>query len=1139
MKKHYLLLFILICVWEKSFSQGWEKVYQNIYSDDMSYGGASIQKIQITSDGGNILIGYGPDSLNINHSRNYIIKTDSLGNIQWSRFIKDTASMLVECITETNGGYLIGGIYYTPRFGFLLKIDMSGNILWSKSYNGSQTIELFQKTDRGFILLGMGTSYNGGIYLAEIDSAGSVNWSRTFNSGWFFPQGIVPTEDKGFIVVAKKESYTYGKGNEADVIRFDSLGNMVWARSYMYYNNFTIHSIKATADGNYILGGSVLMKIDKQGNILWVNEWNLSIIYDLNQTSDGGYIAIAGDGWNIGGIFLFKISDKGIPQWKRQFGGERDQATSISITSDGGFLLAGVHSDNTNMINGFYLIKTDNLGMSGCNTEKEEPLNYQVAPSLCVINNITFAMGTNSATGVLPETTQPVIIRQIDPCCYAKAEIMGELNCKGDSIHISGSGAPNLVWYTGQTGSAIVTKDTVVWLSVSNTCGTFTDTLIIHPSFVPSFTYTANKNSICRGDSITLTISGNAPYYSLYGDGVNSLSPTNYIIKPSASTVYTISGYTGYRGPGCASFQNFTVTLNPDKPIITRKGDTLISSATANNQWFLNGNSISGATGRTYITSVGGTYAVNVSGIGCSNFSDDFTYIPDTFIYAKNAWQKMIKGANWGQGTCLVEAADSGFVIGSNYVSSETGYDIVLIKTNRQGEVVWSKTYGSKKDDRIYSIIKIAGGYVAVGSTSGFGNGSSDVYLLSFDNNGSLLWSKTYGDWNTQEGLHVEQTSARGYILTGYSTDPHTYAIDHYGSIIAENDVYLIKTDAAGNLLWSKTFDAFANERGIEAHETNDGNFIVAARSEDSLYKSSAYILKTDGDGNLLWSKKITGPSSSQYVSSMKILADNNYLVAAGTYTGTLLFKLDPNGNSIWSKLVPGSNVWTQEVLATADTGAIFICSMGVGTTALTKIDRNGNLDWGTTYNTGVQQYVEKIIQLSDKSLLLIGSIDTSSSYGPDQINLVNTDENGLINCGESYIPLISNESCNYISHTTASSSLGTEMSNLADAYGGSFQTRTICRSYAPPQIEKQKVGENLVVRVYPNPSEGMINIEFPETQSTTHVRVLDVTGRCVNDQFVEGKTTFILDLSSKRKGIYFVELTSRNQKNVKKILLQ
>jgi len=623
----------------------------------------------------------------------------------------------------------------------------------------------------------------------------------------------------------------------------------------------------------------------------------------------------------------------------------------------------------------------------------------------------------------------------------------------------------------------------------------------------------------------------------VWGGGTHSISQTNYILKPTATTIYTINAYTGYYGPGCGSTQTFTLSLNPDKPIITQKSDTLISSASINNQWFLNGNIISGATGQTHIASVPGTYAVKVTGNGCGNYSDDLTYAPDSNVYTRNAWQKMIRGGKWSQGTCVVEAHDSGFVIGSNCFSTGRGNDIALVKTDRQGEVIWSKTYGSNEEDNISSIIKVASGYMAVGSTKGFGKGSLDVYLLAFDNNGSLLWSKTYGDWNNQEGVSIEQTSDGGYIITGYSSNPNTYGVDQGGWVIDENDLYLLKTDINGNLLWSKVFDTASNEIGVEAHETKNGDYIVAGRSTDSQSKESVYTLKTDATGNLLWSRMIANSFFAE-TTSMKITTDNNYLFCTGASGSTYLLKLDTNGNVLWSEIAHVNN-WGSSLIATDDSAAVFTSGFGYLDGTLTKIDNNGNLLWSSTFTTGMYQYAAKVIQLTDKTFLITGAIDTTGSYQPGQINLINTDITGLINCGQLVFPSITNETYSYTPHTTLSAPLGTVMNASPNLYTGSFQSSTICKSLtAVHPVDKQKENLPFIVKVYPNPTDGVVNIEFFSALSESRVRILDVCGRCVYDKNSSGNLFYQADVGYNNKGVYLVEVTTGDKRLVKKIVL-
>jgi hypothetical protein len=118
-------------------------------------------------------------------------------------------------------------------------------------------------------------------------------------------------------------------------------------------------------------------------------------------------------------------------------------------------------------------------------------------------------------------------------------------------------------------------------------------------------------------------------------------------------------------------------------------------------------------------------------------------------------------------------------------------FDIFLIKTDANGNRIWAKTYGGTSDDYAYSVQQTSdGGYIVAGVTWSFGAGYWDIFLIKTDANGNLQWAKTYGGIGDDEARSVQQTSDGGYIVAGY-----TYS---FGA--GYNDFFLIKTDANGDI---------------------------------------------------------------------------------------------------------------------------------------------------------------------------------------------------------------------------------------------------------------------------------------------------------------------------------------------------
>ena len=141
-----------------------------------------------------------------------------------------------------------------------------------------------------------------------------------------------------------------------------------------------------------------------------------------------------------------------------------------------------------------------------------------------------------------------------------------------------------------------------------------------------------------------------------------------------------------------------------------------------------------------------------------------------------------------------------------------------MIKTDSNGNMVWSKTFGGSDDDWAWAVQQTSdGGYIIAGYTESYGSGGSDVWLIKTDSNGNMVWSKTFGGSDIDYAESVQQTSDGGYIIAGVTAWS-------YGS----GDVWLIKTDSNGNIEWSKTFGGSDYDEAYSVQQTSDGGYIIA-----------------------------------------------------------------------------------------------------------------------------------------------------------------------------------------------------------------------------------------------------------------------------------------------------------------------
>ena len=149
-------------------------------------------------------------------------------------------------------------------------------------------------------------------------------------------------------------------------------------------------------------------------------------------------------------------------------------------------------------------------------------------------------------------------------------------------------------------------------------------------------------------------------------------------------------------------------------------------------------------------------------------------------------------------------------------------------------DTMWTRAYGGTHDDCCYSVIEAStGGYVLAGWTHSFGAGQKDVYLLRTDPNGDTVWTRTFGGSANDEGRDIKETYDGGFIIAGWT--------ESFGS--GGSDVYLVKTDANGNLMWSKSYgSAEGGDRIYDVKITDDGGFVMAGCWGRGVPHNEAYL---------------------------------------------------------------------------------------------------------------------------------------------------------------------------------------------------------------------------------------------------------------------------------------------------------
>jgi hypothetical protein len=205
-------------------------------------------------------------------------------------------------------------------------------------------------------------------------------------------------------------------------------------------------------------------------------------------------------------------------------------------------------------------------------------------------------------------------------------------------------------------------------------------------------------------------------------------------------------------------------------------------------------------------------------------------------------WTKTYGGLRHDHGYSGQQTSDGGYVCAGHSLSFGSSGGYYVVKTNAFGDTLWTKGYGGKADSYCYSISQTReGGYILGGYTNAFGAGQSDFWILRTNSTGDTLWSRTYGGTGADICSCVKQTRDGGFVLLGTTTS--------FG--FGNSDVYLVKIDPSGRELWSKTYGGLQNDAGYDLDTTSDGGFIIGAASQSFVNGiNSTYLIKTDSNGN-------------------------------------------------------------------------------------------------------------------------------------------------------------------------------------------------------------------------------------------------------------------------------------------------
>ena len=455
--------------------------------------------------------------------------------------------------------------------------------------------------------------------------------------------------------------------------------------------------------------------------------------------------------------------------------------------------------------------------------------------------------------------------------------------------------------------------------------------------------------------------------------------------------------------------------------------------------------------------------------------------VPDT------SWTKVFgdtTSEDWG--ISFVESVDSGYVI-VGATTIESSEDLWIFRTDKDGNLTWSKTYGTKEYVEMARCIKktLDDNYIVCGTRIVPPLGIGDIWLLKFDTNGDTLWTKNYSlPGISTMGWSVDLTGDGGFIILGVTAST------------ADLGLILVKTNSLGEILWTRHFEQIADYEGhYVVLETFDNNYILISTSLNDIL-----LLKIDSNGELLWSNNYGG-NGMEAGGCVLETSDSGYIVTGyanppiSQYQHDLwVFKTNSSGEIIWSKTYGTqfneSGSW---VIESTDNGYFIVGERQQANSPwldiwLLKINSFGDTLWTKTLGGEETETAFSLMKTSENELLILG---WSTSFGFSDVWLIKLEEDPV---------------------------------NIED------EKRFVSNYYS-------------LFQNYPNPFNHVttINYQIPKTGFVT-LKIYDVLGKevatFVNEDKLAGEYEVDFDATNLPSGVYFYQLTTGDFVQTKKMIL-
>jgi hypothetical protein len=458
---------------------------------------------------------------------------------------------------------------------------------------------------------------------------------------------------------------------------------------------------------------------------------------------------------------------------------------------------------------------------------------------------------------------------------------------------------------------------------------------------------------------------------------------------------------------------------------------------------------------------------------------------------------------------------------------------IYLVKINNDGDTLWTKAIGGNASELGLNAHQTNdGGMMVIGQTYSFGAGNADAFVTRLDTAEQILWSKTYGGIYNDEFVDIIPVGGNGFVFMGTSSS--------FGDSNTNFDIYLIRIDAMGDTIWTKTIAASGYDAPLDIQQTTDDGYIITGYTNSfSSGQDEIFLIKTDSNASIEWTKLYSG-AGGDVGSSVVQTPDHGYMVVGKTHSfgsgeGHLfILKTDVNGDLVWAKkFIDPYLVWGYHLIRTqndeyAITGQGQILGTGGTHAFLLKINAAGSIIWSHLYGGNELDHARAVVEMEDGGFML-GGVSNDVGAGGWDYYAIRTDNMGYTGCllvdvtieDSIVVPAVSTPTF-YITTTNTVVSSQTPSSSR-----GAIIT-TLCSTVGVEEWSYKHVST-----FYPNPITDQLYISVT---TNSEITIIDALGKIRHVEIIEESK--YITLGYLEPGIYSLCIKNKWGESSEKIII-